>query len=150
LNRKPILVVCNDAWTANKLTARITEACGEIAYAANKLEALQQLNQFEFTAAVLTRQADTDGTAEALKTNHVPFCILETSAGAAVTVPTVAAVVVADIDLVVPALRALVALQGKDRSHSRPRQPTLPPPHAIITACSVVPSGRQGSRIWPG
>jgi len=112
LNQKPILVVCDAPWTANELVARITEARGDIVYAANELEALQQLKQFQ-CAAVVTCLAHAHGVADALKTSGVPLCVLESAASTAVAAPVGDVVVVADVDLVVPALRALMAQRSK-------------------------------------
>src|SRR5262245_30320844 len=112
LNQKPILVVCDAPWTANELVARITEARGDIVYAANELEALQQLKQFQCAAAVVTCLAHAHGVADALKRDGVPLCVLEESATAAAA-PVGDVVGVADVDLVVPALRALMAQRSK-------------------------------------
>jgi len=111
LNQKPILVVCDAPWTANELVARITEARGDIVYAANEREALQQLKQFQCAAAVVTCLAHAHGVADALKRNGVPLCVLDSATAAAAPVGDV--VVVADVDLVVPALRALMAQRSK-------------------------------------
>ena len=118
LNQKPILVVCDDPLTANELATRITKAQGDIAYASNKLQVLQLLKQFQFAAAVTTRQADADGIAKALKVSGVPLCFLENVAPAAVAAPADDVVVVADLDLVVPALRALIVQRTKGNAPS--------------------------------
>jgi hypothetical protein len=118
LNEKPILVVCDDPLTANELATRITRAQGDIAYASNKPQVLQLLKQFQFAAAVTAHQVDADGIAEALKTSGVPLCLIENSAPTAVAAPAGDVVVVADLDLVVPALRALIVQRTKGNAPS--------------------------------
>jgi len=121
LNQKPILVVCDDPLTANELATRITEACGDIVYASNKLEVLKLLKQFRFAAAVLTSLVHAHAIADTLKLNGVPLCVLENAASATVAAPADGVVVVADVDLVVLALGALVQRnKGKDQPRRGP------------------------------
>jgi DNA-binding LacI/PurR family transcriptional regulator len=102
------MVVCGDAQTAHALSTYITKRLGNTVYAANEQEALRQLAQCPFEAAVLARQADTDAVAAALGDNGIPFCVLDKSSTAPVTV-SAGEVVVSHAELVVPTLRALVA-----------------------------------------
>src|SRR5215510_12664855 len=102
------MVMCGDAQTAHALSTYITKRLGNAVYAANEREALRQLAQRPFEAAVLARQADTDAVAAALGDRGIPFCILDDTSTAPVTV-SAGEVVVSNAELVVPTLRALVA-----------------------------------------
>jgi|SRR5262245_9882023 len=119
LSQKPILVVCDDPLTANELVTRITQARGDIVYASNKLEVLKLLKQFQFAAAVLTSLVHAHAIADTLKANGVPLCVLENAASATVAAPADGVVVVADVDLVVLALRALLGQRNKGKDQSR-------------------------------
>jgi len=107
----PILVLCDDAETANALVTRIAHMHADVVYAPNKLTALLRISQFQFAAAVLVRQADTDDVAATLRAKGVPFCILDTASSKPVAVES-GQVVVCDMDLVVPTVRALVTREG--------------------------------------
>src|SRR5262245_39014126 len=106
--RSSFMVMCGDVQTAHALSTYITRRLGNAVYAANKREALRQLAQCPFEAAVLSRHADTDAVAAALGDKGVPFCVLDESSTAPVTV-SAGEVVVSNAELVVPTLRALVA-----------------------------------------
>ena len=103
----PILVMCDDPPSGHALVTRICQAGGDVVFAANSLEALRQLRQFQFSAAVLGWQAGTDAVAAALRVQGVPFFMYGAPpAGAAVGVP---ALLVVDPDLVVPTLATLLS-----------------------------------------
>jgi len=54
-----ILVLCDEAPSAEALATHITTALGRIVHAANEREAFRKLAQRAFEAAVLARQTDT-------------------------------------------------------------------------------------------
>lgn len=107
------MIMCGDAQTAHALGTQITKRLGNIVYAANEREALRQLTQRPFEAAVLARRADADAVAAALGDKGIPFCVMDKSSTAPVTV-SAGEGVVSTADLAVPTLRALVA-RGREK-----------------------------------
>jgi hypothetical protein len=107
LNNASILVMCDDAQTANALVARISAARGDVVFAATAVEALQRLRQLRFHAAVASWQTGADAATVALQARCVPFCMFGTPPSGAVA-PVGAPLVVTD-DQVVPVLMTLLA-----------------------------------------
>src|SRR5262249_61708899 len=67
-----ILVMCDDAPSAEALVTHITKRLGDIVYAANKSEALRQLAQCRLDAAGLARQAGTGALAAGIGGKGIP------------------------------------------------------------------------------
>src|SRR5258707_13060632 len=75
LNNAAIMVMCEDARMASDLVRVISAARGDVIFAANRTEAHQRLQQFQFSAAVLAWQIGVDAVATALRMHGVPFYI---------------------------------------------------------------------------
>ena len=108
LAARSILILEDDATTASELVRAIEAAGAETLYAATVFEALQRLDQFSVSAAVIDHFAgapDRDRIAARLCSLGIPFCLhAKNTPSVDLGAPTASR-----IDLVVPLLSAMLA-----------------------------------------